>query len=116
MRVGAEFGDVAQQDNRGARGFSECEQHREVGVRRDDNQVRLGGVVKDHRVGRGQQPEVGNVRRLVPGVDQSTDQLRREVRVQQEGHAGRAIGTSRSFTIAAAYSSAASTSARSRYG
>jgi len=38
----------------------------------------------------------------------------RQVRVQQQPHAGRAMGTSRSLTTAAAYSRAASTSSRSR--
>lgn len=61
-----------------------------------------------------QEPDLVDMPGDMASVGQRGDELRREVRVEQELHAGRAIGTSRSLTMAAAYSSAAVTSSRSR--
>ena len=54
---------------------------------------------EDFIVCRRQQAEVANVTRVVTGVAKSLDKLRREVRVEEQPHAGRTTGSSRSFTI-----------------
>jgi hypothetical protein len=61
-----------------------------------------------------QQPHIGDVVGVETGLGEGDGERGREVGIQQESDAGRASGTSRSLTIAAAYSRAASTSARSR--
>jgi hypothetical protein len=93
---------------------SERQHHREVGVGRDQDPIAGSCAAEDLLVRGGVESEVGYVRCFLTGVAQPCDELWREVCVLQEPHAGRAIGTSRSFTTAAAYSSAATTSARSR--
>ena len=70
--------------------------------------------IEDHLVRRTKHADVVDVADFVAGDCQSLKQMGREIRVEQEPHAGRAIGTSRSFTIADAYSRAAVTSSRSR--
>src|SRR4051794_39784017 len=92
------------------------EQHREVAVGGDDHAAVGPSGVEDRLVGGGEQAEVRDVGCLVARCSEDRFQARREVRVEQELHAGRDNGTSCSLTTAAANSSAARTSACSRYG
>lgn len=83
-------------------------------VRCDDGQTLSDRSIEDRIVWRILQPDIDDVNRIEASVAKVPGNPRREIRVQQEPHAGRETGTSRSFTAAAAYSRAASTSARSR--
>lgn len=74
------------------------------------------GPVEDLVVARGHEVDVSHMDGIEAGVSEPGDDTRCEVGVEEELHAGRETGTSRSFTAAAAYSSAASTSSSSRYG
>ncbi len=64
--------------------------------------------------GGGEHPEVADVDDVVVGLRQTGNELRGQVGVEDDPHAGLAAGTSRSLTTAAAYSRAARTSSRSR--
>lgn len=87
---------------------------KKIAVSGDHHVAVRGGADEDYGVGGTDQPELHDMSDLESDVAQCLTEPRRQVRVEQEPHAGRAIGTSRSFTIAAANSRAASTSGRSR--
>jgi hypothetical protein len=83
--------------------------------RRVSLRTELGnGPIEDLVVGRGDHSHVDDMHGNETRGAQAHRDPRREVRVEQELHAGRASGSSRSFTASAAYSSAAKMSARSR--
>ena len=73
-------------------------------------------MIEDQRILSIEEIQVTDVSNVVAGVGELYQDTRRQVGVEQKPHAGRAIGTSRSLTTAAANSSAARMSARSRYG
>ena len=108
-----QFRHVTQQDHRWSSAPPRRKKHGEVGVG-SDQYVAVRRSVEDLDVGGSKQPDVIDVPRDMAGPDQALDQSRGQVGIEQELHAGRAIGTSRSFTIAAAYSNTAVTSSRSR--
>lgn len=114
--IGAELGHMAQLDHRRAGGSSERQQHREIAVCSDDDEALKDGTVEDLRVGGSGEADVRDVGGVEPSVAQGSEKPRRQVGVDQEPHAGRATGTSRSLTITDAYSRAARMSSRSRYG
>lgn len=113
MVVRRELGDTAQVDDRGAPGSPQRQQHPEVAVGGHHHQ-RVGHCsVEDLVVAGGNEAKIRNMDGVEPGGSELLGEAGCQVRVQEELHA-LATGTSRSFTAAAAYSSAASTSARSR--
>src|SRR5581483_8309801 len=81
-----------------------------------DHPAVRAGAGEDFDVAGGKQTHLGDMHRVVIRRRQQSDQRGREVRVDQEPHAGRDSGTSCSLTTAAANSSAARMSSRSRYG
>lgn len=110
-------GDVPQQDCRGFAGAAGREHYREVTVGGDHDRPPSSPARCKIRIMAGcEQSYVGDVGDVLAGVAQRLDERGGEVRVEQEPRADRAIGTSCWLTIAAAYSSAACTSARSRCG
>jgi hypothetical protein len=88
----------------------------EVGIGGDDHVAVGRGPVEDRLIARMDQVDIADVACLETGFVEPGSNAWGEVRVEQQPHAGWATGSSRSFTMAAAYSSAASTSSRSRYG
>lgn len=72
------------------------------------------GVLQDVPIGGVEQFDVTSMYGLMTGGIEPLANRGRQIGVEEQPHAGRVIGTSRSSTIAAAYSRAASTSSRSR--
>src|SRR4051812_33263676 len=105
MSVGTEFCDVPQHHYRRSSSSPQGEQHREIGIGGNDDPFVGRGALEDLFIRSGKQSQLCNVSRVVSAVAKTPDQLRGQVRVEQESHAGRATGSSRSFTTAAAYSS-----------
>ncbi len=90
--------------------------HRDLRVGRHEHPPICLASRQDRGVGGGEHPEIADVDDVVAGLCQMGKELREQVGVEDDPHAGLAAGTSRSLTIAAAYSRAARTSSRSRYG
>ena len=116
MAIRTELSDVTKVDHRRALSATECEQHRKVAVGGDDGEAIGDCVVEDLGVGLRDQVQVPDMGHVVTRITKRLKESRRQVCVEQKPHAGRATGTSRSFTTTDAYSRAASTSSRSRYG
>ena len=115
MVVNPEVVDMTEQHERGLRGFGARQQRAEVSVAGHDDTMLVGDALQDHRIACVSKSDIEHVHRVVAGLDQRLGDARRQVRVKQQPHAA-GTGSSRSDTAAAAYSKAASTSARSRYG
>ena len=106
--------DATELDDRRSGRSAHREHHGEIGVGGDHRVVMLDRPV-EYRLVRGRdQPDIADVDRLGSDGAQRDRDSRRQVCVDQQLHAGRATGTSRSLTRAAPYSSAAVTSSGSR--
>jgi len=112
--VRRQFRNPAQKDDGRQGRTPQRQEHGEVGVGGDDDVAIGNGPVEDDRVRSGQQIQFPYVNNVVPGVGEQPDDTGGQVGVEQKPHAKRATGASRSFTTAAANSSAARTSARSK--
>ena len=111
-----ELCDSANVDHRRVRCPAQRQQLPEVAVSRHDDEVVGDGAVEDLFVRGGHHVQVGDVACVVAGRAKPFCDPRRQVGVDEQPHAGRATGTSRSLTAAAANSSAPQMSSRSRYG
>lgn len=106
----------ADQDERRLADVADSEEGAEVGVVRDDNPIVLQRDIEDPLVVGILQAELSDGDGVVAGSPQPVRDARRQVGVDEESHAGRVSGSSRSCTAAAAYSSAAVMSSASRSG
>jgi len=117
---------VTSSERRGERGRGASGTHRlsllpsgalaEVGVGRDQHCSLRRRVVEHHRVTRGLQPGATYMNGTMPGCGEQLTELLSEVLVENEVHAPRRSGSSRSRTASAAYRRASLTSSGSRSG
>src|SRR5262249_39521411 len=114
LLIGGQVVEVPQQhEGRGGAALP-GEDSAEVAVAGDTDPLVLDSPNDDLGVAGRAKTDVNDVARVVPGPVQGRCDARGQVGVDEEFHAGCARGNSRSLTAAAAYSSAASTSACSR--
>ena len=114
VRLRCEFGDGTKVHDGRADRAAQRQQTREIAIGGHNDTAISGRSIEDFLIASRQQPERSDMDRIEARSDEQPSKPRREVRVQQQLHAGRDKGASRSFTTTDAYSSVAYTSARSR--
>lgn len=105
-----------KQDHAWSRATTVGQDHPEVWIGRDDDAALLGSAVEDQGIRSRRQALVTDMDRIMTGRAEQIGHARRQARVNQEPHAPRRMGSSRSRRASAAYSRAALTSSASRYG
>jgi hypothetical protein len=115
LRGGQWVGGADQDERRLAR-FAQGEERAEVGVVRNDNPIVGQCSIEDRVVVGVLKADLTDGDGVMTGQPQTVSDIGRQVRIDEEPHAGRVSGSSRSCTAAAAYSSAAMMSSNSRSG
>lgn len=97
-----EFADSSELHRGGTRCARDGEHRCEVAVHGHHDEIVRLGVPDDRCVARSQKIDVANVQRLESCVAEPVDEGRGQVGVEEQPHAGRETGSSRSSAIAAA--------------